>query len=441
MVDDATDALYTVNRITGRAERVRSSTTRFGLSVQNALPTGLAWDGKYLLMLTPSTLYKLNTTSGQATRFVDDDIPAPSGVRPNPFYHPNTFGTNIFNATGLAAHDRRLFMVDATRDALYVLDRSRGAASKINNLTTSGGASIANPSGLAVVNTELNVSGVDLYVSSTNPNALYKINRSTGAATWSKMLSLDTITGIAWDGSTMYAVDDATDALYTIPGITAPAWTTPARSFLPNEGDLYYNGDVIRSRPLYEQSYTFVDSVMRWNNPHWQRPDGQGTPCNSAITNCSTYEHDLYISKDWVRLGSCITWSTLPNAYNDCETAGISDDEYYVVSFGTYKAPAIQQNEVYYGLWMLSSIQSTRIVRNTTGQIKLYGQEGAFRPLLGDWASNLAELAACPVVHETPWCVFGLGTPQILIPSNASNSITWNRGTPAYTTFSRGFYP
>ena len=414
MVDDATDALYTVNRTTGQAERVRSSTTRFGLSVQNALPTGLAWDGKFLLMLTPSALYILDKDSGEATRFGDDDIPVRSGVR------PSVFGSNIFNAVGIAAHDRRLFMVDATQDALYVLDRSRGVATRVGNLTISSGRRVTNPSGLATVRE-------DLYVSSVNPNALYKVNPSTGSTTWSKTLALDTITVIAWDGSKMYAIDDATDALYTIIGIQEPA-AINAQSFpfLPDEGDLYYNGDVIR--PGLKHSYTFVDSVFRWNSPSWTHDDNdRGNPCDRAVTNCSTYEHDLEINNNWIRADLCTTWSTFDDGYDDCSTAGLLDPTgKTITSFGIYKAPDVTHDKLYYGTWKFSSIG---LPSHLITDVRLMGQEGFYRIPIDTLLGKV--YVRCRI--KIPWCIGGIEMHQIDLISN----IRWTRGVPSYTTFRR----
>lgn len=431
MVDDATDALYTISRTTGRATRVGSA-TRFGLSVLNALPTGLAWDGKYLLMLTPSTLYILNKTTGVATRFVDDEVPIPTGV------HPNTFGSTIYSASGLAAHDRRLFMVDSNRDALYVLDRSRGAASLVGNLRTERSARINNPSGLSMV-------GSDLYVSSTNPNALYKINRASGTATSSKAINLDTVTGIAWDGSKLYAVDDSTDAVYTIRGIQAPAVTSypfedrDAYPYLPDLGDLYFNGIVnypgaTRSIVQLPNPRAFVDSVFQWNSPQWARPGGRGTACSRSIVNCSTYEHDLEISANWME-SACTTWSTLPDPYDDCPTAGYLEEnpDEIVISFGTFKAPDIEPAKVYYGSW--SFIPGQTLAETT---VRLLGQEGYYRNLSitlpGFGNRQGLRIVVCP--RKTILCILGIGSGTTRHQRDLIGG-KWNRGAKFYGTFDR----
>lgn len=423
MVDDTTDALYTLNRTTGRATRVNRFTHQFGLSITN--PRGLAWNAHdSLLLLTTTAVYKLNKLTGAAERFSDSTI----GLNPVPVASP--FGTGITNAQGLAAQSKRLFMVDGTRDSLYVIDRSNGTASLIGRLRTATNATITRPSGLSMV-------GFDLYVSSTSPNALYKINRGTGKAVSSNAVALDTITGLAWSGSTMYAVDDATDALYTIPAIIQEPTTTPARSPAPNRGDLYYNGDVLKPPGIGQASYSysFADSVMRWDNPHWQRPDrNDRMGCDVAVTDCSTYEHDLEIAdRNWVRHYACTTWSNLPRPYDDCETAGFLDqDGLHVVSFGTYRAPSIRKHQIYYGSWLLSSPNTLVVLSTPTTKLILKGQEGAFRPRGGP-----REFIPCPRVHETPWCVFGIGGQVSLTPSKEGEEVQWRRGSSKYVTFRR----
>ena len=426
MVDDATDALYRINRTTGRATRVNSFTSQFGLSITN--PRGLAWSqADSLLLLTPTSVYKLNKSTGAATRFVDSTTQDPFSNAPTPT--PAAFGTDITNANGIAAHGRRILMVDSTRDALYVIDRSRGIASKAGNLTNSKGASITDPSGLAMV-------GTDLYVSSTNPNTIYKINRDTGTATWSKSLTLSTVTGLSWDGSRMYAIDDSTDALYTIPGIHANV-SNLSGSYLPSSGDLYYNGDVVPQ--ARQRRYTFADSVFRWDNPSWESDDNTGNDvCNDRhpVTNCSTYEHDLYLAKNWTRGDICMTWTDLPNSYDDCATAGVGDrGGKYAFAFGTYEAPAIQRRRDYYGFWTFSTVRGPWTPNANTTTVSLVGQEGYYGTqnvyVLIPIVNILQRIQICP--RKTVWCIFG-SQHAALIPEGTT---TWVRGTASYSTFKR----
>ena len=275
MVDDGTDALYTLNTSTGEATRVRSA-VRFGLSVADAHPRSLAWDGANLYMLTPSNLYTLNKLTGVASLV-------------------GALGTTITDAAGLAWRRSRLnqtkgrlYMVDRATDALYILDTAegsarRGRATRVDSSTTQFGLSIDTPSGLVWV-------GSDLYT--TTPGALpfysgmlYSLRKTTGAATSSGRLGVNAPTDLAWDGSTMYLVDDVTDALYTVAGIQDQLLGSisgqPSHS--PNEGDIYYNGG------------NFVDVFLRWDNPSWLHDDTPGSQCATDVTKCSTYEHHLIL--------------------------------------------------------------------------------------------------------------------------------------------------
>ena len=417
MVDDATDALYTLNRTTGRATRVRSSTRQFGASITN--PRGLAWDGTSLYMITSSALYTLNKSTGIATRFKDD--PERTGRTTNvPTY---SFGTGITGANGIAAHSKRLFMVDGATNSLYVVDRSSGAGYRIGmHLLRSG-----KPAALEVV-------GSTLYMSSTGPSAFHTVSRSSGrATTFRRTLSLTNITGLAWDDntSTMYAVDADADALYTLPVVPAPAPSPSANSdtdpdpYLPDEGDLYYNGDTNHLRI----GHSFIDSVMRWDNPRWHRNCADTAP----ITECSTYEHDLEIDDGWVANG-CTAWSTLPDGYNDCPTAGLSEDDpdEIIISFGTYRAPSIQNGEVYYGSWnFFHAFPPTR-----TGKVRLLGQEGYYREL---WQYIYQyRVKICP--RKNILCIKGLvvdGKVHQRTVTSTTGVFTWTHGRAFYRAFKR----
>ena len=174
---------------------------------------------------------------------------------------------------------------------------------------------------------------------------------------------------------------------------------------------------------------------MEWHNPGWTRPDNNnGRGCDVAVTDCSTYEHDLKLDKLWFRSGVCTTWSNLPRSYDDCPTSGFSDPAgKRIVSFGTYKAPAIESGKVYYGSWMLSSLQTFRVTGVQTTTVELHGQEGAFRP------GGEYQRITCRKVYESPWCVYGLsGKQRRLVPdASSSSTIEWTRGTASYHTFRR----
>ena len=424
MVDDATDALYRVNRTTGRATRVRSSTTQFGASITN--PRGLAWDGTSLYMITSTALYTVNKRTGVATRF-----------------GTNTFPSNVSSPSGIAWDGQRLFMTDAATDSLYRLDTyhgtARGSATLVGRLrmpTPLPARVVNNPAGLAWVN-----STNTLYMGGDNPDAIYTVDRRNFSFTrFKNMGAITDIADIEWAGTTMYAVDDGTDALYTIPGVPSSAPTqTLDKSYLPSEGDLYYNGG------------NFADAFMKWDNSHWQRTEG----CESNPIKCSTYEHDLTLDVAWfvsptpydgfadrviAQLGSgyCSTWSRLPHWYNDCPTAGIpgtietleEDMTNIEMSFGSFKANAIVDDHYYYGSWTFGPRQAGALNRTS---VTLGGQHGKFdttRRRFLWWDVGLL----CRTVTVNIKCVVGLDEDEYerdLISTN------WTYGTAHYAAFRR----
>lgn len=425
MVDDATDALYTLNRTTGRATRVRSSTTQFGASITN--PRGLAWHRTKatLYMITSTALYELNRWTGVATQ-----VASRAGA--------NTLPSTVTNPSGLASGSQRLYMVDAATDALYVLDTSgestRGGATRVGNLRVSvplPARIVSNPAGLAWVN-----STNTLYMGGDNPDNLYQVDQQTGAP--SRVKGLGAITDLAdieWAGTTMYAVDDSTDALYTIPGISSSTPTrTLAASSIPSEGDLYYNGR------------RFADAYMKWENPTWDR---NIRDCEMDATNCSTYEHDLTLPLTWfvsstpidgylqrlaaqILHGYCTTWSTLPQMYDDCSTAGspatvgtfTQDTTNIEMSFGSFKANAIADGRFYYGNWRFTPLLPAA---SRTAPVRLVGQPGEF-----ETTYQFGEPVLCENVIVHIKCVKGLEQSERRLISTS-----WTYDTPHYSTFKR----
>ncbi|MGQ0678247.1 MAG: transposase [Actinomycetota bacterium] len=80
------------------------------------------------------------------------------------------------------------------------------------------------------------------------------------------------------------------------------------------------------------------------------------------------YEHDLALSKEYFE--DCTTWTDLPNAYDDCPTAGVSEvnGKIWVFSFGTYHANHIRRNHWYYGSWDFSGGFSSSSAYSLIGQ-------------------------------------------------------------------------
>ena len=296
-----------------------------------------------------------------------------------------------------------MYMVDRANDALYTIATSTGAATRVNRSTYKFRAGVFTPSSLTWIGPPAaEVSDDDelpgLYMGDVTGN-LYKVATSTGVATRVARLGTNDITGLAWFGetSTLYFVDDSSDALQVV---------TDFPGFLPNEGDLYYNGS------------NFADGFVRWNNPQWVLSHA----CSADPLRCSTYEHDLKL--EWKTSGGwfdvnraetfppalplinidsgpfCTAWSDLPMGYDDCATAAegtYREQETVELSFGTFKAPHIESGRDYYGFWIFKNQRGS----GSTTDVKLYGQEG--KPGRGPWYNR-----RCGTVRaEDLWCVEG----------------------------------
>ena len=163
MVGGSTDALYTLNTMTGVATRVGSA-RRFGVNERS--PRGLAYDTAnsvlYMSGPTATALYTLNTTTGVATRV---------GMA-------TRFGVNEGGPQGLAYDptNRVLYMVGGSTDALYTLNTTTGVATRVGSAKQFG-VNERSPRGLAYDPTD----GVLYMVGETN-DVLYTLNTTTGVA-------------------------------------------------------------------------------------------------------------------------------------------------------------------------------------------------------------------------------------------------------------------
>ena len=403
MVENNTDFLYTVNRETGVAGKVGSA----GLSRSAIQARGIAWDGTNIYMLTPSSLYKINRAYGTASRV-------------------GALGSGITDAHGLAWDGEKLYMVDRNTDAIYTVSTSTGAASRVNSVTAGSNTTITTPSALVWVGPPVSEVEDDnempsLYLANSYGH-LYRLDKKTGRASYKGRLATGDVTGLAWadETSTLYFVDDTSDALHTV---------TNFPGFLPNAGDLYYNGG------------NFADALVRWDNPRWV----QSHACSADPLRCSTYEHDLKL--EWKNIGGwfttirlpnigrvtriwqknyspfCTAWSDLPKGYDDCPTAGVlAEGDLVELSFGTFKAPLIERGRGYYGFWIFKNQRGV----NSTTSVKLDGQEGKY-----DMGHD-ANIHCRTIVAEERWCVGGRQEASILEPGT-----TWSYGWPSYTAYSR----
>lgn len=119
-------------------------------------------------------------------------------------------------------------------------------------------------------------------------------------------------------------------------------------SYYPNNGDLYYDG-------LF-----YLDSYIRWSGlGGWSVSDPK-------------YEHDLWIKEDDFFLTTCTTATSLPDGYDDCPTAGVSEESPgKVFSFGSWHAKKIIANKTYVGAWKFT----VHNAGNLSTPFELHGQE------------------------------------------------------------------
>lgn len=134
-------------------------------------------------------------------------------------------------------------------------------------------------------------------------------------------------------------------------GFLTTALTANA-AYYPAVGDLFYNG-------AYH-----LDSYMGWS------------PVGPFSVSKPSYEHDLWVHDSNFFITTCTSFSNLPSAYDDCNTAGIFDPNGPVFSFGTFNAKAISSANIYFGGWNFTSHGTA-----TTSPFNLQGQENENRCL------------------------------------------------------------
>ena len=204
MVGDLTDTLYTLNTTTAVTTRVGNAPTGFG--VDEIRPTGLvaitASDGTttlYMVGATNNALYRVDTTSGIATRVGN----APAG-----------FGVDETSPGALAAtSDGTLYMVGPIGDVLYRVDTTSGIATRVGNAPAGFGVGEDIPQGMAAT------SDGALYMVGATNSVLYRVDRTTGIAT--RVGNVSAGFGVGEDAPQGMAVID--DVLYMVGVVTGAA--------------------------------------------------------------------------------------------------------------------------------------------------------------------------------------------------------------------------
>ena len=193
--------LYTLDRNTGIADRVGRIDSR----QSNAGPVALAWDGTDLWTLDGfnfATLRRLDRSNARWTSV------GSTGIGNNPVRALAWDGTNLYCAA-------------IVTDALYTINRTTGAATRVGSDSATFGSGVNNPNGMAW-------DGTTLWMVDEGNVALHSVDRSTGAATRVGSavefgVSVSEPSGLAWDGTTLYMVSYDTDALYTLDRTTGIA--------------------------------------------------------------------------------------------------------------------------------------------------------------------------------------------------------------------------
>ncbi len=124
----------------------------------------------------------------------------------------NFGGIREFSPKGLAAIGSTLYMVGDRNDALYTLDTTTGAVTRVGSATDFG-VSQRFPEGLVAIGSILYMVGGD------SKDALYTLDTTTGVATRVGSANQFGVGerlpgGLAAIGSTLYMVGDRTDTLY-----------------------------------------------------------------------------------------------------------------------------------------------------------------------------------------------------------------------------------
>ena len=169
--------------------------------------------------------------------------------------------------------------------------------------------------------------------------------------------------------------------------LTAP----PQPTYFPNEGSIQYTGTTVVRYDL-----------IKWYNPgDWS-------------VNMPGYEHDLVARRDYFT--DCSSQSNLPDWYDDCPTACVSEasGDYCAFSFGTYNALLIDPD---FNYW--DRLDLTRGPAVST-DFRLNAQEVFHSPkcfrFLGRWT-------CIPCPFDTPWCMGGTpfrdGNPYLNCPKNS----------------------
>jgi len=137
---------------------------------------------------------------------------------------------------------------------------------------------------------------------------------------------------------------------------------------------------------------------MKWSSPG---------PWTNTIYNKAGYEHDLWVQDPNFFTTTCTSMTNLPDAYDDCPTAGVADPNGPVFSFGSFDATKITANTEYFGAWTFTNHGTA-----STSPFKLQGQENenvcwGYENIWCRYALRTKDLI-------TGWYMYWTGTPTTI---------------------------
>ncbi|AFZ29068.1 hypothetical protein Glo7428_0467 [Gloeocapsa sp. PCC 7428] len=150
--------------------------------------------------------------------------------------------------------------------------------------------------------------------------------------------------------------------------LASPSVGYPPIKRYPNNGDLYYNGAA------------YADSYFKWFN------------VGGWVRSNPAFEMDMTVSKR--AFISCTTYNNLPQTnYDDCPTAGVSENDpnYKSFGFGTWNAKGIINSLTYNAKWYFQNSADAGYVGYTT-------------PVRISWQE--VEKSLCS--YQSIWCMAGV---------------------------------
>lgn len=125
-------------------------------------------------------------------------------------------------------------------------------------------------------------------------------------------------------------------------------------------------------------------------------------------------ELDIQIPKGYVT--GCISWTDLPDPYDDCQTGGFLDgDTYNSYGVGSYRTDWIGEN-----LWYTARFTYTRSSQTSTGMV----------PTNAAWQETYISVTLCPnYPSRSPHCLYGYEGGRI------HRGVPWQSGRTAVSSW------